>query len=112
MRLTERVRAKMQSNAKTQSGPALWTLRSFASLREMAIRRSIVASVCLTLLLPLPLIAQRTESPAKLTATTPESLGMASERLAKIDEAVLGSIERKETPGAVVLVARKGRIVY
>ena len=37
---------------------------------------------------------------------------MSSERLAKIDEAVLASIERKETPGAVVLVARKGRIVY
>ncbi|HXI93667.1 MAG TPA: serine hydrolase domain-containing protein, partial [Blastocatellia bacterium] len=37
---------------------------------------------------------------------------MSSERLAKIDEAVLESIERKETPGAVVLVARKGRVVY
>jgi len=37
---------------------------------------------------------------------------MSSERLAKIDEAVRASIERKETPGAVVLVARKGRIVY
>jgi uncharacterized protein YbbC (DUF1343 family)/CubicO group peptidase (beta-lactamase class C family) len=37
---------------------------------------------------------------------------MSSERLAKIDEAVLESIARKETPGAVVLVARKGRIVY
>ena len=37
---------------------------------------------------------------------------MSSERLAKIDEAVLESISRKETPGAVVLVARKGRIVY
>jgi uncharacterized protein YbbC (DUF1343 family)/CubicO group peptidase (beta-lactamase class C family) len=41
-----------------------------------------------------------------------ESVGMSSERLAKIDEAVRTSIERKETPGAVVLVARKGRIVY
>jgi CubicO group peptidase (beta-lactamase class C family) len=37
---------------------------------------------------------------------------MSSERLAKIDEAVLESIARKETPGAVVLVARKGSIVY
>ena len=37
---------------------------------------------------------------------------MSSERLAKIDDAVLESIARKETPGAVVLVARKGRIVY
>jgi len=37
---------------------------------------------------------------------------MSGERLAKLDEAVRASIERKETPGAVVLVARKGRIVY
>lgn len=37
---------------------------------------------------------------------------MSSQRLAKIDEAVLESIARKGTPGAVVLVARKGRIVY
>ena len=37
---------------------------------------------------------------------------MSSSRLAKIDEAVLESIARKETPGAVVLVGRKGRTVY
>src|SRR5262249_149870 len=38
--------------------------------------------------------------------------GLSRDRLAKIDEAVLSSIERKETPGAVVLVARHGRTVY
>ena len=37
---------------------------------------------------------------------------MSSERLAKIDDAVLESIARKETPGAVMLVARQGRVVY
>ena len=37
---------------------------------------------------------------------------MSGERLARIDEAVRGSIERKETPGAVVLTARRGRVVY
>ena len=37
---------------------------------------------------------------------------MSSDRLAKIDEAVLESIARKDTPGAVVLVARKDRVVY
>jgi uncharacterized protein YbbC (DUF1343 family) len=48
----------------------------------------------------------------RLLEAKPESVGMSSERLAKIDEAVLESISRKETPGAVVLVARKGRVVY
>ena len=94
---------------------SLRALRCFASLRETAIRRSVVVVVCLLLSIPSSLIAQRTErrpSPGKLTTATPESVGMSSERLGKIDEAVLASIERKETPGAVVLVARRGRIVY
>ena len=72
----------------------------------------------IALLLTLPVFAQQTARrplnvPApKLSVATPESVGMSSERLAKIDEAVLESIARKETPSAVVLVARKGRIVY
>ena len=37
---------------------------------------------------------------------------MSTERLAKIDEAVVESLARKDAPGAVVLLARKGRIVY
>src|SRR5215208_1998982 len=57
-----------------------------------------------------PLAAQRAAN--KTSEATPESVGMSAERLARIDEAVLASIERKETPGAVVLVGRKERIVY
>jgi uncharacterized protein YbbC (DUF1343 family)/CubicO group peptidase (beta-lactamase class C family) len=49
---------------------------------------------------------------ATLTQVAPESAGMSGERLARIDEAVRAAIERKETPGAVVLVARRGRVVY
>lgn len=49
---------------------------------------------------------------SRLVQATPESTGMSSERLAHIDKAVLASIERKETPGAVVLIAHRGRIVY
>jgi uncharacterized protein YbbC (DUF1343 family)/CubicO group peptidase (beta-lactamase class C family) len=48
----------------------------------------------------------------RLQTAIPESVGMSGERLSRIDEAVRGSIDRKETPGAVVLAARKGRIVY
>jgi uncharacterized protein YbbC (DUF1343 family)/CubicO group peptidase (beta-lactamase class C family) len=119
MKADVRFRAKTQRTAKLAKGAAaLRALRVFASLREPAMRRSAIALVCSTLLLPFPLLAQRTEKRAlnaaspKLTTATPESVGMSSERLAKIDEAVLESIARKETPGAVVLVARKGRIVY
>lgn len=48
----------------------------------------------------------------KPASAAPESVGMSPERLSRIDEAVRESIARKETPGAVVLVARRGRIVY
>jgi uncharacterized protein YbbC (DUF1343 family)/CubicO group peptidase (beta-lactamase class C family) len=49
---------------------------------------------------------------SRLVEAKPESVGMAGDRLAKIDDAVLASIARNETPGAVVLVGRKGRVVY
>jgi CubicO group peptidase (beta-lactamase class C family) len=55
-----------------------------------------------------PLVAQS----RNLQTSGPESAGMSGDRLARIDEAVVASIERKETPGAVVLAARKGRVVY
>lgn len=118
MRANYRFLAKTQSSAKTQRGMALRALRGFASLRETTSRKVTISVICLTLLVPLSPFAQSSrpanqrQAPQRLAAATPESVGMSSERLAKIDEAVLASIERKETPGAVVLVARKGRVVY
>lgn len=42
----------------------------------------------------------------------PEKAGMDSKKLARIDAIVKKAIERGETPGAVVLIGRKGYIVY
>ena len=47
-----------------------------------------------------------------LPLATPEDVGMSSQRLARIDAVVETAIEEKETAGAVVLVARDGRVVY
>ncbi len=47
-----------------------------------------------------------------LTSASPESVGMSSERLARIDNMLQESIEKNEIPGAVALVARNGKIVY
>jgi CubicO group peptidase (beta-lactamase class C family) len=44
--------------------------------------------------------------------TDPEAVGLQSSRMKYIDDAVKASIEAGETPGAVVLVARHGRIAY
>src|SRR5262245_12403532 len=127
MGLRVRFRAKTQRSAETQRFAegkdltrflrSLRALRYFAPLREPIIRNSIISISCLALFIPSTLIAQTArntpnQTSPKLNGASPESVGMSSSRLAKIDEAVLASISRKETPGAVVLVARKGRIVY
>jgi CubicO group peptidase (beta-lactamase class C family) len=50
---------------------------------------------------------QRTLSPAR-----PEEAGMSAERLARIDRVVQEYIDKQWIPGAVVLVARHGKVVY
>ena len=47
-----------------------------------------------------------------LPAVAPAKVSMAADRLAFIDGAVAESIQRKELPGAVVLVARRGGVVW
>ncbi|GAB3750090.1 glycoside hydrolase family 3 N-terminal domain-containing protein [Spirosoma pomorum] len=48
----------------------------------------------------------------RLSAGSPESVGMKSATLAKIDAIVQGAVKSKVVPGCEVLVARKGKIVY
>ena len=47
-----------------------------------------------------------------LQSAKPKAVGMSQERLAHLDEVIQSAIARDETPGAVVLVARKGKVVY
>src|SRR5437016_8410373 len=47
-----------------------------------------------------------------LPQSIPASVGMSAERLAGMDSIIRESIEKKELPGAVVLVARHGRVVW
>jgi uncharacterized protein YbbC (DUF1343 family) len=47
-----------------------------------------------------------------LPVVAPAKVSMAGDRLAFIDKAVGEAVERKETPGAVVLVARRGGVVW
>lgn len=69
------------------------------------IARSIAAGLSLALLAV-------SASAAELPSAAPESLGFSPERLARVGPAIKGEIERGQYPGAVILVARKGRIVY
>lgn len=47
-----------------------------------------------------------------LPAAAPATVGMSAKQLARIDDAVAESINKHEMPGAVVLVARRGRVVW
>ncbi len=47
-----------------------------------------------------------------LPAASPESVGMSTERLKRIGVALRGEIDKGNLPGVVVMVARKGKLVY
>ena len=47
-----------------------------------------------------------------LPIASPESVGVSSKRLEKISQAMQAEVEQKRLPGAVVMVARKGKLVY
>jgi CubicO group peptidase (beta-lactamase class C family) len=47
-----------------------------------------------------------------LPVASPESVGVSSKRLEKISQAMQAEVEQKRLPGAVVMVARKGKLVY
>jgi CubicO group peptidase (beta-lactamase class C family) len=47
-----------------------------------------------------------------LPAAKPASVGMSAERLARIDEVMRADIEKGRLPGAVIAVARRGKLVY
>lgn len=52
------------------------------------------------------------EETGRLIASTPESVGMKSTALSRIDNMVQQAIKDKVVPGCQVLVARRGKIVY
>src|SRR6266700_3673686 len=47
-----------------------------------------------------------------LPSAKPEQVGLSSERLARVTQVLKAEIAKGQYPGAVVLVARKGRIAY
>src|SRR5712675_1330140 len=68
--------------------------------------RSRIVVAVLVLVLSLQALA------IQLPAGPPAALGLSAERLARMDQVISASIEKKELPGAVVLVARHGRVAW
>jgi CubicO group peptidase (beta-lactamase class C family) len=73
--------------------------------------RPLLLIVAVAVLLgPLAAHAQRPET--ALAVATPESVGMSSARLGRLTTAFGKEIEDRKLPGAVMMVARKGKLVY
>ncbi len=71
-------------------------------------RKTVIPAV-LTLLV----LSAAVPSPgAALPPAKPETVGMSSAQLALLDALIEEAVARKDFPGAVVLVARKGKVVY
>src|SRR6266542_1673200 len=67
-------------------------------------RSTLCLAVVLLLLFPIGVCA--------LEAASPEEVGLSRDRLARIGQALTRQIDERSFPGAVALVARKGRIAY
>jgi CubicO group peptidase (beta-lactamase class C family) len=51
-------------------------------------------------------------APQPLPAAKPEQVGMSADKLAKIGQVLKREVDQGKLPGAVVMVARKGKLVY
>ncbi len=58
------------------------------------------------------LTAIQTAAAQPLPAATPDSVGMSAQRLANIDTFFKSEIDKQRVPGAVVAIARNGKLVY
>jgi len=56
--------------------------------------------------------AQRAATAASLPSAPPENVGVSGERLTRLTTAFKKEIEDKKLPGAVMMIARKGKLVY
>ncbi|AXE18923.1 serine hydrolase [Runella rosea] len=71
-------------------------------------------AITLVLLSAIPLFSQTgtRQAPPLLSAATPESVGMYSERLNRLDGMIQSYIDKGAFPGVAAIVVRNGKIVY
>ena len=70
--------------------------------------RVIVASLSIAVA---ALLAPQQAQPKELPRAKAEAVGMSSERLARITAMLRSDVEARKIPGAVLLVARNGKVV-
>jgi len=77
------------------------------------IRRTLRAALPAAMVMAATLLAHAPAALAQALPTArPEEVGMSSERLRKISDWMRAEVEQKRMPGAVLMVARNGKLVY
>src|SRR5262245_66353642 len=74
-----------------------------------ALRTILFGGVLVALLAPVAVGAQQ---PAPRPAAAPEAGGMSAARLSRLGGAFKKEIDDKKVPGVVMMIARKGKLVY
>ena len=69
-------------------------------------KASLFLPALLFLLLPLPAIAQGTPQ------ASPESVGLSSERLDRVNQLMAKYVDAEQIAGAITIIARKGKVVH
>lgn len=67
---------------------------------------------CIAIVLVLSMFAGSARADDPLPRARPESVGLSSEKLDRIGNVLRADIERGRLPGAVIAIARKGRLAY
>jgi CubicO group peptidase (beta-lactamase class C family) len=75
-------------------------------------KRFRLAAACGGVLIVLGICSNHPRAQADLAIAKPETVGMSSKRLERINAFIKGYIDRREIAGAVTLVARKGKVVH
>ncbi len=88
-----------------------WATRPYAILENPMFRKTLVsAALTLACLAHSNAPAQTPATP--LPSATPESAGLSSERLKRIEAFFASEMAAKRVPGAVVAISRQGKLVY
>ena len=70
--------------------------------------QSLIRRFCFLMLAGATVLAQA----APLPQASPEQVGLSTQRLGRLDAAMQKAVESGELPGAVVMIAREGQLVY
>jgi CubicO group peptidase (beta-lactamase class C family) len=75
-------------------------------------KRTLVAAFLASLASLATVSAAWAQTAPPLPAAKPEQVGMSAQKLARISEVLKQEVDQGKLPGAVVMVARKGKLVY